>query len=104
MIIVSTCFNDFFKIHTGPIARTEAASAASAVSSASAEQLVELRNRVGGTLEQKDVCLQTLRSMICEICEICHLRWIFKSMLWMCVFNDSNDMQRHHNMMDVRKH
>lgn len=55
-------------------ARTEASAAASAArtEAASAQHLVELRNRVGGTVEQKDVCLQTLRITICNE----NRRWI----------------------------
>lgn len=68
----------YFKIHAGTIfqpfwwnhhaaARREASAAASAAAgAASAQHLVELRNRVGGTVEQKDLCLQTLRITICN--------------------------------------
>eukprot|EP00435_Cladocopium_sp_Y103_P042616 s1165_g11.t2 len=41
--------------------------ASPAVAFLGADHLVELRNRVGGTVEQKDICLQTLRKLLSNV-------------------------------------
>ena len=61
-----TIFQPFWCNHHAAARREASAAASAAAGAASAQHLVELRNRVGGTVEQKDLCLQTLRIRICK--------------------------------------